>query len=59
MMAHHKEQRRNELLDGKTSWSTEDAGGDHDRFYAEFVAPLRQLKRDGYFRRSRRSFDGD
>jgi len=44
------EQTKKELLDGKRSWNyQEDAGGDHDVFFSEFVVPLRELKSAGFF----------
>jgi len=44
-----REERRQELLDGKRIWSVADAGGDHDVFFSDFVVPLRDLKYAGFF----------
>ena len=44
------EKRKQEILDGKKEWTCgEDAGGDHDVFFAEFVKPLRALRSAGMF----------
>ena len=41
-----------EVLDhGKRSWSVDDADGDADIFYREFVLPLRDLHDEGLFER--------
>lgn len=44
--------RRQEILDGKRSWGkNEDAGGDADVFYTEYVLPLRELRDAEMFER--------
>jgi hypothetical protein len=44
-------ERKRELLDGKRSWNyQENAGGDFDVFFSEFVVPLRELKYAVFFR---------
>jgi hypothetical protein len=56
------EQRRQEVLDGKKAWSVEDAGGDKDVFYTEFVVPLRKLRGAGMIEKlleERINADGD
>ena len=45
----HKALRRREILDGIRTWTNAAAKGDHDRFYAEYVVPLRQLRDEGSF----------
>jgi hypothetical protein len=46
------EQRRQEMLIGKRSWNVmDDAGGDFDLFYRDFIVPLRQLMKAGFFKR--------
>ena len=46
------EQRRLETLVGKRSWNAmDDAGGDFDRFYRDFIVPLRKLMKAGVFKR--------
>jgi hypothetical protein len=45
-------QRRLETLGGKRSWNAmDDAGGDFDLFYRDFIVPLRQLMKAGFFKR--------
>jgi hypothetical protein len=45
-------QRRLEMVGGKRSWNAmDDAGGDFDLFYRDFIVPLRQLMKAGFFKR--------
>jgi hypothetical protein len=45
-------QRRLETLGGKRSWNAmDDAGGDFDLFYGDFIVPLRKLMKAGFFKR--------
>ncbi len=45
-------QRRLETVGGKRSWNTmDDAGGDFDLFYRDFIVPLRKLMKAGFFKR--------
>ena len=45
-------QRRLETLGGKRSWNAmDDAGGDFDLFYRDFIVPLRKLMKAGFFKR--------
>ncbi|PYJ10442.1 MAG: hypothetical protein DMF06_06365 [Verrucomicrobia bacterium] len=45
-------QRRLETLGGKLSWNAmDDAGGDFDLFYRDFIVPLRKLMKAGFFER--------
>lgn len=37
------------MLDSKRSWVVDDAGGDYDVFYSEFILHLRELKYAGFF----------
>jgi hypothetical protein len=56
------EQRRQEVLDGKRSWGVEEAGGDKDVFFTEFVVPLRKLRGTGMIEKlieERINADGD
>ena len=48
----YKSLRRREVLDGVKSWSNSETGGDHDRFYVEYVLPLRRLRGAGLFESS-------
>jgi len=43
------EQRRQEVLDGQKSWGYNLTDGDADRFFVEYVKPLRALESDGLF----------
>jgi hypothetical protein len=46
----YKKDRYQEILDGKRAWNKNDnAGGDPDVFYSQFVIPLRDLKHEGLF----------
>jgi hypothetical protein len=47
----YRDDRRQEVLDGQRSWSVQDAGGDADVFYTEFVLPLRDLRAEGMFQK--------
>ena len=45
-------QRRLEVVGGRLSWDAmDDAGGDFDLFYRDFIVPLRQLMKAGFFKR--------
>jgi len=45
-------QRRLEMVGGRRSWNAmDDAGGDFDLFYRDFIVPLRQLMKAGFFKR--------
>jgi hypothetical protein len=45
-------QRRLETVGGRRSWNAmDDAGGDFDRFYRDFIVPLRTLMKVGFFKR--------
>jgi hypothetical protein len=47
-----KEQRRQELLGGKRSWNVhDDAYGNTEIFYSDFILPLKLLKYAGVFER--------
>jgi hypothetical protein len=47
-----QEQRRQELLCGKRSWNVrDDAGGNTEIFYSDFILPLKLLKYAGVFER--------
>ena len=51
-MADVLQQRRLETLGGKRSWNAmDDAGGDFDLFYRDFIVPLRKLMKAGVFKR--------
>jgi hypothetical protein len=49
MVSPYRNTIRNQILDGKRTWSNAEFGGDHDVFFTEVVKPLRDLKYEGVF----------